>query len=76
MIKERDRVSRLRLISPLVSLLVSLTSVRSGDLLSSVTFWSYKFYSPRVFSLRPTHLDTLITGIFTRIWWFHFSKNT
>lgn len=38
MIKERDRVSRLRLISPLVSLLVSLTSVRSGDLLSSVTF--------------------------------------
>jgi hypothetical protein len=52
------------------------THVRSGGPLPAATSGTCKFYNPSVSALRLTHLGTLVTGRFTRIWGFHSSPNT
>jgi hypothetical protein len=50
--------------------------VRSGGPLLAATSGGWKCYNPSVFALRLTHLGTLVTGKFTRIWGFHSSPTT
>jgi hypothetical protein len=58
------------------SILWWITHVRSGGPLPAATSGSCKCYNPSVFALRLTHLRTLVTGKFTRIWGFHSSPTT
>jgi hypothetical protein len=53
-----------------------ITHVRSGGLLPSAISRSCKCYNQSVFALRLTHLGTLATGKFTRIWGLHSSPTT
>jgi hypothetical protein len=58
------------------SVLLWITHVRSGGPLPAATSESYKCCNPSAFALRLTHLGTLVTGRFTRIWEFHSSPTT
>jgi hypothetical protein len=58
------------------SVLWWITYVRSEIPLPAPTSGSYKCYNPSVFALRLTHLGTLVTGKFSRIWGLHSSPTT
>jgi hypothetical protein len=58
------------------SVLWWITHVRSGGPLPKASSGNCKCYNPSVFELRLTHLGTLVTGKFTRIWGFHSSPTT
>jgi hypothetical protein len=58
------------------SVLWWITHVWSGGSLPAATSGICKCYNPSVFALRLTHLGTLVTGKFTRIWGFHSSPTT
>jgi hypothetical protein len=58
------------------SVLCWITRVRSEGPLFAATSGICKWYDPSVFALRLTHLGTLVTGKFTRIWGFHSSPTT
>jgi hypothetical protein len=55
------------------SVLWWITHFRSGGPLPAATFGIFMCYNPSIFALRLTHLGTLVTGKFTRIWGFHSS---
>jgi hypothetical protein len=53
-----------------------ITHARSGDPLSATMSKSCKCYNSSAFALLPTHLGTLVTGKFARIWGFRSSPTT